>query len=137
MILGVTTGITQREYDLLTQIAPTVAQSGEHIDFGTPWQETTLTIGQALGRDDRAHKLVADVEGQFARRLPQPGPQYRQSHPEPGGQESPDHQVLRCSQALADAMDADAIGERIDDSAANLTWSGHGLMPASEITPVG
>lgn len=65
LILGVTSGITQREYELLTQIAPTVAQSGEYIDFGTPWQETTLTIGQAIGRDDRADKLVAEVAGQF------------------------------------------------------------------------
>ena len=31
-------------------IAPTIAQPGEYIDFGIPWQELTRTVGQVVGR---------------------------------------------------------------------------------------
>jgi iron complex transport system substrate-binding protein len=63
LISAVTSGITQEEYDLLSQIAPTIAQSADYIDFGMPWQEITRTIGLAVGKADEAEALVADVEG--------------------------------------------------------------------------
>lgn len=66
LILGVNSGLTQQEYDKLSQIAPTVAQSGKYADFGTPWQEQTRTIGTALGRSEQAAQLIADVEADFA-----------------------------------------------------------------------
>lgn len=66
LILGVNSGLTRNEYDTLSQIAPTVAQSGEHVDFGTPWQEQTRIIGTALGRSDRAEELIDEVEAEFA-----------------------------------------------------------------------
>jgi iron complex transport system substrate-binding protein len=65
LILGVYAGFTEEEYETLTEIAPTVAQSGKYIDFGVPWQEMALTVGRALDREDRAEKLVADVEARF------------------------------------------------------------------------
>ncbi len=66
LISGMYSGITEREYELLSEIAPTVAQSGEYPDFGMPWQETTTTIGRALNREDLARKLVAELEERFA-----------------------------------------------------------------------
>lgn len=66
LILGIYSGITRKEYETLSEIAPTIAQSGEHVDFGVPWQEMTRTVGKALDREDRARKLVADVEERFA-----------------------------------------------------------------------
>lgn len=36
------------------------------MDFGVPWQEQTRAIGRALGRQDRAGKIVSDVEARFA-----------------------------------------------------------------------
>ncbi len=66
LILGVNSGLTQQEYDKLSQIAPTVAQSGEYLDYGTPWQEQTRIIGTALGRSERAANLIAEVESKFA-----------------------------------------------------------------------
>jgi iron complex transport system substrate-binding protein len=66
LILGVFSGITEEEYETLSAIAPTVAQSPEFIDFGMPWREATLLIGRALGREERAEELVAEVEGLFA-----------------------------------------------------------------------
>jgi iron complex transport system substrate-binding protein len=78
VIIGVNSGMTEGDYDKLSNIAPTVAQSDEFIDFGVPWQEQTLTIGRALGRPDEAQRLVDDVEGRFA--------QAREEHPEFGEQ---------------------------------------------------
>ena len=74
VIIGVNSGMTDADYNRLSDIAPTVAQSDEFIDFGVPWQEQTLVIGRALGREDQAQALVDDVEAQFA--------QAREEHPE-------------------------------------------------------
>lgn len=66
LILAVTAGITEDEYDTLTAIAPTVAQTDEFVDFGMPWEDTMALVGEALGRADDAADLVADVEADFA-----------------------------------------------------------------------
>src|SRR5690606_33506215 len=66
LIIAVSAGITQEEYDLLTQIAPTVAQSAEYADFGMPWQEATRMIGTAVGKQDEAETLIENVEESFA-----------------------------------------------------------------------
>lgn len=74
LILGLYSGMTEEDYGTLSEIAPTVAQSGEFIDYGMPWQETTMMIGRTLGREGRAEELVADVEGRFeAAREAHPG----------------------------------------------------------------
>lgn len=66
LIIAVGAGITQDEYDLLTQIAPTVAQDGEYIDFGMPWQDATQMIGDSIGKSAEAAALVDAVDAQFA-----------------------------------------------------------------------
>ncbi|MGH9186736.1 MAG: iron-siderophore ABC transporter substrate-binding protein [Acidimicrobiales bacterium] len=66
LILGVYSGITEIEYEQLSEIAPTVAQTDEYVDYGVPWQDMTLTAGRALGRLERAEELVNDLEGRFA-----------------------------------------------------------------------
>ncbi len=77
LILGLYSGLTRDEYDTLSEIAPTVAQPGEHVDYGVPWQEQTRTIGRALGKEEQAGELVAEVEARFAG--------VREEHPEFGG----------------------------------------------------
>ena len=67
LIIAINAGLKQGDYDRLSQIAPTVAQSGDYIDFGMPWDEQTLLVGRALGREERAREVVADVEAKFAR----------------------------------------------------------------------
>ena len=74
LIVGVSSGMTQEEYDTLSEIAPTLPQSGEFVDFGVPWQEQTRAIGRALGLQDRAGEIVSDLEARFART--------REEHPE-------------------------------------------------------
>lgn len=68
--------MTEDDYSKLSRIAPTVAQTDEFVDFGMPWQQQTLLTGRALGREDRARELVAEVEDGFARA--------RKEHPEFG-----------------------------------------------------
>lgn len=78
LIIGINAGLKQADYDKLSRIAPTVAQSGDHIDFGMPWDEQTLLVGQALGREAEAEKVVADVKAQFEA--------FRAEHPQFDGQ---------------------------------------------------
>ncbi len=78
LILGVYSGMTARDHELLSQLAPTVAQPDEYIDYGTPWQVHTVTVGKALGREDRARELVADLEARFD--------EVRAAHPQWEGQ---------------------------------------------------
>ena len=74
LIIGVFSGITEDEYETLSEIAPTVAQPDGYVDYGVPWQEQTSIIGRALGREERAESLIADVEARFA--------EAREAHPE-------------------------------------------------------
>ncbi|MDN5750230.1 MAG: iron-siderophore ABC transporter substrate-binding protein [Pseudonocardia sp.] len=66
LILALYEGLEQSEYDKLSAIAPTVAHSAQYDPFGAPWQDMTLTTGQALGREQQARDLIADVEQQIA-----------------------------------------------------------------------
>lgn len=66
LILAVYSGITQEDYDRLSKIARTIAYPKDVPAFGTSWQQSTQIIGRALGREERAEKLVADLERQIA-----------------------------------------------------------------------
>ncbi|MGH3982907.1 MAG: iron-siderophore ABC transporter substrate-binding protein [Pseudonocardiaceae bacterium] len=66
LVLGQYSGMTESDYALLSQIAPTVAQSAEFPDYGMPWEETTRVVGAALGQSERAEELIDGVEARFA-----------------------------------------------------------------------
>ena len=66
LILALYSGLTDQDYELLSAIAPTIAQPSEYIDYGIPWEELTRTVGQVVGKAAEADALVADVEAQFA-----------------------------------------------------------------------
>jgi iron complex transport system substrate-binding protein len=61
LIIGLYAGLTQQEYDLLSKIAPTIAQPGDVADYGVKWQDATVIIGTAIGRPAAAQALVDDV----------------------------------------------------------------------------
>lgn len=65
LILAVTAGLTDEQYDLLSDIAPVVVQPEEFKDFGTPWQVHTEVVGKALGQSEKAEELIAEVEALF------------------------------------------------------------------------
>ena len=77
LITAVGAGISQAEYDTLSQIAPTLAQSDDYIDFGTPWQEVVRRLALAVGKTERGETLVSELEAKFE--------QTRQTHPEFAG----------------------------------------------------
>jgi iron complex transport system substrate-binding protein len=77
LIIAINAGLKKSAYDRLSRIAPTVAQSGAFIDFGMPWEDQTLLVGRALGREAQARKLVAGVKAKFAA--------VRREHPEFAG----------------------------------------------------
>ncbi|GAA4142651.1 iron-siderophore ABC transporter substrate-binding protein [Actinomadura keratinilytica] len=66
LILALYTGIKKEQYDQLSKIAPTVAQSAQYDDYAMPWKESTLVTGRALGKEAEARKLIAAVDQRFA-----------------------------------------------------------------------
>lgn len=65
LIIGVSSGMTRDDYDSLSEFAPTLPQSDEYVDFGVPWQDQTRVIGRALGKNERAERLISDLEQKF------------------------------------------------------------------------
>lgn len=66
LILATASGISGRDYGILSRIAPTVAQSGEYADYGVPWQEIAAVVGRALCRQERAAARVAEARAALA-----------------------------------------------------------------------
>jgi iron complex transport system substrate-binding protein len=64
VILAPYSGITEDEYDLLSQIAPTVAFP--EAAWSTPWRDTIEIVGEALGRTDQAADVLAAIDDQLA-----------------------------------------------------------------------
>jgi iron complex transport system substrate-binding protein len=62
LILGVYSGITDKEYSALSKIAPTVAQPKGLPDWGSSWQQETLITGRAIGKPEEAQALVDETE---------------------------------------------------------------------------
>jgi iron complex transport system substrate-binding protein len=64
LILAVYSGLTQEEYDLLSEVAPTVAYPDE--PWATPWRETVEIVGEALGKPGEAARLLEVIDAQVA-----------------------------------------------------------------------
>ncbi|MEV1006903.1 iron-siderophore ABC transporter substrate-binding protein [Streptomyces sp. NPDC049881] len=78
LILAVYSGLTQDQYDNLSQIAPVVTAPEGVPDWGVAWEDQTRIIGTALGQPERADELIEGVEATFA--------EAREAHPEFDGQ---------------------------------------------------
>jgi iron complex transport system substrate-binding protein len=66
LILAVYSGLTQKDYDTLSKIAPTVAQPPGQVDWGSSWQDEILIAGKAVGKPKEAERLRAEAEAQLA-----------------------------------------------------------------------
>ena len=60
VILAAYSGLSDEDYSKLSEIAPVVAHP--EVAYGTSWQDSTAIIGQALGKEAEAAKLVSDTE---------------------------------------------------------------------------
>jgi iron complex transport system substrate-binding protein len=66
LIIGTNAGITKKDYELLSAIAPTVTNEPGSPGYFSSWQDQTLQIARALGREDDGQALVDDVEDSYA-----------------------------------------------------------------------
>lgn len=64
LILAPWSGLTQDQYDILSDIAPTVAY--EELPWTITWQDQMSVIGQALGKSDEAKRLIDGISDTFA-----------------------------------------------------------------------
>jgi iron complex transport system substrate-binding protein len=62
LIIGIYSGLTQKEYDQLSQLAPTIAQPKGQVDYGSSWQDEQLMTGKAVGQAEKAQALVDQTE---------------------------------------------------------------------------
>ena len=64
VILAAYSGLTQEDYDTLSEIAPVVAYPD--VAWGTSWRDTITLNSQGLGMEEEGAALVADLEQQIA-----------------------------------------------------------------------
>ena len=67
VILAAYSGLSQEEYDRLSEIAPVVAYP--EIAWSTTWQDETINDAAALGLEDEGRTLVAETEELIAEKL--------------------------------------------------------------------
>ncbi|MGW5877038.1 iron-siderophore ABC transporter substrate-binding protein [Nocardiopsis terrae] len=63
VILAPWSGVTQEQYDILSDIAPTVAYPD--LPWSTDWDQQIEIIGEALGQPEEAGELVVEIEERF------------------------------------------------------------------------
>ncbi len=79
LIIGTNAGIDEASYELLSQIAPTIAHPAGAPLYFSRWDEQSRLIGQALGRADEMEAIIAGIDAQFA--------EAAAAHPEFAGQQ--------------------------------------------------
>ena len=65
LIVATNAGVDQDAYNKLSEIAPTIPQSGQDAFF-EPWKDQAATIGQAVFKFDEMAALVKGVDDKFA-----------------------------------------------------------------------
>ena len=66
LIVAVYSGLTKKDYETLSKIAPSVAQPPGQVDWGSSWQDEILTVGRAVGKPKEAEKLRDEAEAKLA-----------------------------------------------------------------------
>ncbi|MBL1240607.1 MAG: iron-siderophore ABC transporter substrate-binding protein [OCS116 cluster bacterium] len=66
LIMGITSGVTEEQYELLSAIAPTIVPEAKYTDYSTPWQLRATTAGRAVGESEKAAELVGAMERRIA-----------------------------------------------------------------------
>jgi iron complex transport system substrate-binding protein len=62
LIVAVYSGLTKKDYDTLSKIAPTIAQPPGQVDWGSSWQDEILTVGRAVGKPKEAERLHDEAQ---------------------------------------------------------------------------
>ena len=66
LIVGTNAGMTKRDYELFSAIAPTITSIEGATQYFSPWQDQTLQVARALGREADGQALVDRVEQAYA-----------------------------------------------------------------------
>jgi iron complex transport system substrate-binding protein len=66
LIVGTNAGMTEKDYRLLSAIAPTITSDEDATDYFSPWQDQVLQIARGLGREADGQKIVDDLEADYA-----------------------------------------------------------------------
>jgi iron complex transport system substrate-binding protein len=66
LIIGTNAGMTRKDFDLLSAIAPTVTSVQGSTQYFSSWQDQTLQIARALGREADGLALVDEVVAAYA-----------------------------------------------------------------------
>ncbi len=66
IIIGISSGMTEGDYELLSAIAPTIARPAEYNDYATPWDVALEVTGRAVGKTAEAEQVIADVRQLYA-----------------------------------------------------------------------
>lgn len=66
LIVAQWSGMTDRDYALLSRIAPTIGPAEGFGHYGTPWQDMLLTLGMATATKPKAEQIIHDLEARFA-----------------------------------------------------------------------
>jgi iron complex transport system substrate-binding protein len=78
VIVGISSGMTDSDYATLSEIAPTIAQPADYIEYGTPWDVQLEINGLATGHSAEAAQAIAETKALFE--------DVRSAHPEWEGQ---------------------------------------------------
>ena len=62
LILGIYSGLSKKDYDSLSKLAPVIAQPKGQVDYGSSWQDEQLITGKAVGQPEKAQELVDEAE---------------------------------------------------------------------------
>jgi iron complex transport system substrate-binding protein len=66
VIIGTNAGLDNESFELLSEIAPTIAHPVATQPYFSPWADQTRLIGHALGRGEQMEEIITDVESSFA-----------------------------------------------------------------------
>lgn len=66
LIVGQWSGMSARDYALLSRIAPTIAPAAGAGDYGMSWQDMLRTLALATDTTDKADAIIAELDGRFA-----------------------------------------------------------------------
>lgn len=67
LIIGTNAGMQRGDYEELSRVAPTIAGVKGGTDYFSPWDEQTMLIARALGKEAEGRRLVADVKARYAK----------------------------------------------------------------------
>ncbi|MBE9607443.1 ABC transporter substrate-binding protein [Acetobacteraceae bacterium H6797] len=65
LVVGIGSGLSREQYDVLSRIAPVLMQGKDDPTYGTPWDEVARRVGRALGKDALADSLIARTRESF------------------------------------------------------------------------